>query len=198
MSLAVKIRTSDRQKQPFADVLQNRCFKKFRNIARKIPLLKFLFNQVAGLQTCNFIKKKLQHKCFPANIAKFSEQFFYRAPLMAASGSHNQRMNLTSIITTLQYTWHKLNLHITFARRLWGLLHVIRLLSLRPVFRGMRNEINAVLLLSDSYHFFYYSHDRLDIYIKQGAVWKISIFFVILLPISGLTFLCSKPFTEYF
>ena len=117
---------------------------------------------------------------------------------MAASGSHNQRMNLTSIFTTLLYTWHKVNLHITFARRLGGLLHVICLFSLRPVFRGMRNEINAVLLLSDSYHFFYYSHDRLDIYIKQGAVWNISIFFVILLPISGLIFLCSKPFTDYF
>ena len=29
------------------------------------------FNKVAGLQACNFIKKRLQHKCFPKNIAKF-------------------------------------------------------------------------------------------------------------------------------
>ena len=29
------------------------------------------FNKNAGLQTCNFIKKKLQHMCFPKNIAKF-------------------------------------------------------------------------------------------------------------------------------
>ena len=30
-----------------------------------------LFNKVAGLQATNFIKKRLQHKCFPVNTAKF-------------------------------------------------------------------------------------------------------------------------------
>ena len=34
-------------------------------------LCRSLFNKVAGLQTCNFIKKRLQHKCFPVNFAKF-------------------------------------------------------------------------------------------------------------------------------
>ena len=29
------------------------------------------FNKVVYLQTCNFIKKRLQHRCFPVNIAKF-------------------------------------------------------------------------------------------------------------------------------
>ena len=29
------------------------------------------FNKVTGLKTCNFIKKRLQHRCFPVNIAKF-------------------------------------------------------------------------------------------------------------------------------
>ena len=29
------------------------------------------FNKYAGLQFCNFIKKRLQHRCFPVNIAKF-------------------------------------------------------------------------------------------------------------------------------
>ena len=29
------------------------------------------FIKVAGLKACNFIKKRLQHKCFPVNIAKF-------------------------------------------------------------------------------------------------------------------------------
>ena len=33
---------------------------------------------------CNFIEKRLQHLCFPVNIAKFSRTFFYRTPLMAA------------------------------------------------------------------------------------------------------------------
>ena len=30
-----------------------------------------LFNQVVGLQVCNFIKKRFQHGCFSLNIAKF-------------------------------------------------------------------------------------------------------------------------------
>ena len=30
-----------------------------------------LFNKVAVLRTCNFIKKRLQHRCFPVKFAKF-------------------------------------------------------------------------------------------------------------------------------
>ena len=38
------------QKQPYADVLQNRCYWKFRNIHRKTSVLASLFNKVAGLR----------------------------------------------------------------------------------------------------------------------------------------------------
>ena len=34
-------------------------------------MLEFLFNKVTGLETCNFITKRLQHSCFPVDIAKF-------------------------------------------------------------------------------------------------------------------------------
>ena len=34
-------------------------------------MLEPLFNKVTGLLACNFIKKRLQHGCFPVNIAKF-------------------------------------------------------------------------------------------------------------------------------
>ena len=34
-------------------------------------MLDSLFNKVAGLQLSNFIKGRLQHRCFPANKAKF-------------------------------------------------------------------------------------------------------------------------------
>ena len=34
-------------------------------------LLESLFNRVAGLKASSFIKKRLQHSCFPLNIAKF-------------------------------------------------------------------------------------------------------------------------------
>ena len=35
------------------------------------PVLESLFNKAGGLQVCNFIKKRLQHRCFPVIIAKF-------------------------------------------------------------------------------------------------------------------------------
>ena len=30
-----------------------------------------VFNKVAGLEACNFIKKRFQHSCFPLKFAKF-------------------------------------------------------------------------------------------------------------------------------
>ena len=33
--------------------------------------LESFFNKAAGFQACNFIKKRLQHRCFAVNIAKF-------------------------------------------------------------------------------------------------------------------------------
>ena len=47
----------------------------FRNIHRKAPALESLFNRVAGLKTCNCIKR-LQQRFFPVNIAKI-----LRAPI---------------------------------------------------------------------------------------------------------------------
>ena len=35
-----------------------------------------LFNEIAGLKAYNFIKKRLQHRCFPVNIAKFVRTYF--------------------------------------------------------------------------------------------------------------------------
>ena len=40
-------------------------------------MLESLFNKVAGLKACNFIKKRLQHRCFPVNIAKFLRTSFF-------------------------------------------------------------------------------------------------------------------------
>ena len=34
-------------------------------------MLETLFNKAAGLQGCNFIKKKFQHRCFPVKFVKF-------------------------------------------------------------------------------------------------------------------------------
>ena len=42
-----------------------------KNFARKIPVLKSLFNRVAGLEVCNFIKERLQPRRFLMEFAKF-------------------------------------------------------------------------------------------------------------------------------
>ena len=43
----------------------------FCNIHRKtLHVLESLFNKAAGHKACNFIKKRLQHRCFPVNTAK--------------------------------------------------------------------------------------------------------------------------------
>ena len=59
------------QKQSFADVLQNRCSEKFHKFHRKKPVFESLLNKVAGLKACNFIKKRLQYKCFLMKFRKF-------------------------------------------------------------------------------------------------------------------------------
>ena len=59
------------QKQPPEVFCEKRCSYEFRNIHRKATVLDSLFTKVAGLKVCSFIKKRLQHRCFPVNIAKF-------------------------------------------------------------------------------------------------------------------------------
>ena len=47
------------------------------------PVLESLFNK--GHQVCNFIKKRLQHRCFPVIIAKFLSTYFEEHLRTAAS-----------------------------------------------------------------------------------------------------------------
>ena len=77
------------QKQPFAEPLQNSCSQNFRNIHRKKLVMESLSNKAAVQKVCNFIKNKLQHRCFPVNnyceIFKISFLYIvYRTPLVAA------------------------------------------------------------------------------------------------------------------
>ena len=44
------------------------CKKKITKFYRKTPMLESLFNKIAGLKVWNFIKKRLQYKCFPVKI----------------------------------------------------------------------------------------------------------------------------------
>ena len=38
---------------------------------RRTSVLESLFNKVRGIQACNFIKKRLQHRCFLVKLAPF-------------------------------------------------------------------------------------------------------------------------------
>ena len=49
-------------------------FDKFR---RKIPVLESLLEKVAGRKACNFIKERLQHRCFTAKFTKFLRSDFH-------------------------------------------------------------------------------------------------------------------------
>ena len=57
-------------------VLSKRCSQKFGKFYRKF-LCWSLFDKVAALKTCNVIKKRLQHRCFPVKFAKF-----FRKPIL--------------------------------------------------------------------------------------------------------------------
>ena len=59
----------------FADLLQNRFSKEFRKFHRKTPVLESLFNNVTGLQRCNFIKETPAQE-FPVKFAKFLRTSF--------------------------------------------------------------------------------------------------------------------------
>ena len=66
--------------------LKKGVLKYFAKFPRKTPVLESLFNKIAGLEACNFIKKILQHRCFPVKLAKFLRTpFFYRTPQVATS-----------------------------------------------------------------------------------------------------------------
>ena len=57
--------------------VQNRCLQNFFKFHRKAPVLESLFTKGAGLTICNFIKKRLQYRCFPM---KFDFEKFLRTP----------------------------------------------------------------------------------------------------------------------
>ena len=48
------------------------------NIYRKRPVLESLFSKVASMEAYKFIKKRLQHGCFPVNIANFLRKFYLK------------------------------------------------------------------------------------------------------------------------
>ena len=58
------------QKQPPEVLCEKWCSKKFCKFPRKITMLESLWKKIAGIQFCNFIKKRLQDRCLPMKFAK--------------------------------------------------------------------------------------------------------------------------------
>ena len=54
------------------------CSLKLGNIYRKTLALLSLFNKVVGRQACNYIKKRIQHRCFLWNLRKFLRTLFLK------------------------------------------------------------------------------------------------------------------------
>ena len=48
------------------------------NIHRKTVVLESLFSEVSSLEAYTFIKKRLQHRCFPVNILMFFRKFYLK------------------------------------------------------------------------------------------------------------------------
>ena len=74
---------------------------KFLNIHRKIPVFGSLFNQAAGLQACNFVKKSFQHRCFSVNIAKFLKMLILKK-ICKRLLLNNVKLNYSSMKTVKQ------------------------------------------------------------------------------------------------
>ena len=55
-------------------------------------MLESLFNKFSGLKGSNLLKIRIQHKYFPVNIAKFSNSFFNRTPLVLVAISESPNL----------------------------------------------------------------------------------------------------------
>ena len=87
-------------------------------------MLEPVFNKVAGLKTCKFNKKKLQHKCFPVNVAKSLKtpisKNFCKRPFLAVPANYvicNITLNRIGLPLCGNNLWFQ-NLDLTF-KTLW-------------------------------------------------------------------------------
>ena len=62
-------------------------FWKISQIWQETPVLESVFNKVAGLQTYNFVKKRLQHRCYLLKFAKFLRTLFFTEHLFTVTAS---------------------------------------------------------------------------------------------------------------
>ena len=79
--------------------------KVFRNINRKRPVLKPLFNKVAGLQPAALSEKRLQHRCFPVKLMR--TRFFVEHLLL----EEHMILQKTVPIAIIPQGWYTYDVH---------------------------------------------------------------------------------------
>ena len=97
-------------------------------------MLESLFNKIAGLKACNFIKKKLQHRYFTVNIGKF-----LRAPVP----KHASRKR--SVLGFAMYFLTSSAFRTLVPPNLYLLLRLSRLLNISNVsYSNSLNKLNGL------------------------------------------------------
>ena len=72
--------------------------KNFAKSTGKSPVLSIFFNKVAGLRSATLLKKKLWHRCFPVNFAKFLRTPFVQNTSTSGRLSYKERRCQTKFL----------------------------------------------------------------------------------------------------
>ena len=81
-------------------LLEIAVLKNFANLTGKHLCWESVFNKVAGLQACNFVKKRLQHRCYLVKFSKFLRTLFFTEHLLTVTVSVCSE-NLAKIIVRM-------------------------------------------------------------------------------------------------
>ena len=105
---------------------RKRSYLKFREFHWKTSVLESVFNKATGLKACNFIKKRLQHRCFPLKFAKFLKAPF----LKNICDDCFSTVHLVTVVVTYKseiYSWevwkdenYQLSWRLFVKERQWG------------------------------------------------------------------------------
>ena len=126
--------------------------KNYANFTGKHLCQSILFKKVASLQTCNFIRKRLQQRCFPVKFAKFlrtpflTKHLWWLLPNFSLTNSTAfwflHYFMLQRFFSKLVYTW----------KEIIGLLNIFTNQGQKNfhIFRTCKNISVKVFLLSNS------------------------------------------------
>ena len=102
-------------------------------------MLESLFNKSRGLKPCNFIKKRLQHRCFPVNLTKFLRSAFFIEHLLFYE------------YLAFYFNANRIKSYVSLTLRQWFVTTKFCLISLKKFFRkkvfGKSGELNPLFLI---------------------------------------------------